>query len=188
MSLPAASARRLAVCVSITVAAACAESSLVPPTAPSPLKPHKVGVLGLHCPVDPRVQSPDGRPTPIDYPPPMVSGGEAPVSVTCDPVSGTPFPVGDTSVSCTAGDALGQGATCSFVARVLPPPMLGVTRILAFGDSLTAGVLLPTVGAPASSYPGQLAQRLGSAYRAQTIERLQRGAAGGARRSTPRRG
>lgn len=170
--------RRLAVCLSIAVAAACAESSVVPPTAPSPLNPHKVGVLGLDCPAAPRMQSPDGRPIPIDYPPPMVRGGEAPVAVTCDPASGTRFPVGDTRISCTARDALGQGAACSFVVHVQPPPMLGVTRILAFGDSLTAGVLLRTMVSSELSYPGQLARRLGSAYRAQTIHVFNEGLPG----------
>ena len=170
--------RRLAVCLSIAVAAACAESSLVPPTAPSPLNPHKVGVLGLDCPVEPRMQSPDGRPIPFDYPPPLVRGGEAPVAVTCDPASGTQFPVGGTRVSCTARDSLGQAAACSFVVQVLPPPMLAITRILAFGDSSTAGVLVGPVVSSAHSYPGQLARRLASAYRAQTIHVFNEGLPG----------
>ena len=170
--------RRLAVCLSIAVAAACAESSLVPPTAPSPLNPHKIGVLGLDCPVGPTMQSPDGRPIPIEYPSPLVRGGEAPVEVTCSPASGTRFAVGGTRVTCTARDGLGQGAACSFVVRVEPPPMLGVSRILAFGDSLTAGVLLGAVVSPAQSYPGQLARRLGSAYRAQAIHVFNEGLPG----------
>ncbi len=170
--------RRLAVCLSIAVAAGCAESSLVPPTAPSPLNPHKVGVLGLDCPVGATIQSPDGRPIPIDYPPPRVRGGEAPVEVTCSPASGTRFAVGATRVTCTARDGLGQGAACSFVVRVQPPPMLEVSRILAFGDSLTAGVLLGAVVSPAQSYPGQLERRLGSAYRAQTIHVFNEGSPG----------
>ena len=170
--------RRLAVCVSIAFAAACAESSLVPPTAPSPLNPHKIGVLGLDCPVGPTMQSPDGRPIPIDYPPPRVRGGEAPVDVACSRESGTRFPVGGTRVTCTARDGLGQGAACSFVVRVEPPPMLGVTRVLAFGDSLTAGVLLGAVVSSAQSYPGQLEQRLRSAYRAQTIHVFNEGLPG----------
>ena len=170
--------RRLAVCVSIAVAAACAESSLVPPTAPSPLSPHKIGVLGLDCPVGPGMQSPDGRPIPIHYPPPTVRGGEAPVAVTCDPASGTRFPVGGTRVTCTARDGLGQEAACSFVVQVQPPPTLGATRILAFGDSLTAGVLLRAVASPEHSYPGQLARRLRSAYPTQTIHVFNEGLPG----------
>ena len=175
---PVSPARRLAVFVSILVAAACGESSLVPPTAPSPLKPHKVGLLGIDCPVARPVQSMDGRPIPIAYPAPRVRGGEPPIAAACDPESGTRFPVGATRVSCAAGDALGQEAACSFVVRVLPPPMLGVTRILAFGDSLTAGVLQGSLVSPERSYPGQLAQRLGSAYRAQTIHVFNEGLPG----------
>ena len=172
------SARRLIVCVSFAFAAACAESSLVPPTAPSPLNPDRVAALGLDCPAVPQTQSPDGNPTPVDYPSPMVRGGEAPVSVTCDPASGTRFPVGATRVSCTATDALGQGAACTFVLRVLRPPMLGVTRILAFGNSLTAGVLSGSSVSGGRSYPAQLEQRLRSAYRAQSIRVLDEGLPG----------
>lgn len=150
----------------------------MPPTAPSPLNPHKVGLLGLDCPAAPRMQSPDGKPIPIDYPPPIVRGGEAPIAVSCAPASGTRFPVGGTRVTCTARDGLGQGAACSFVVQVQPPPTLGVTRILAFGDSLTAGVLQRTVVASEQSYPGQLERRLGSAYRAQTIHVFNEGLPG----------
>ena len=150
----------------------------MPPTAPSPLNPHKVGVLGLDCPVEQRAQSPDGNPIPIAYPSPMVRGGEAPVAVTCDPVSGTRFPVGATRVSCAATDALGQGAACTFVVRVLRPPMLGVTRILSFGDSLTAGVLSGGSVSGGRSYPAQLEQRLRSAYRVQSIRVFNEGMPG----------
>ncbi len=47
--------------------------------------------------------------------------------------------------------------------------MLGVTRILAFGNSLTAGVLSGRSVSGGRSYPAQLEQRLRSAYRAQSI-------------------
>jgi len=150
----------------------------VPPTAPSPLDPHKVGELGLDCPVGRPVQSPDGNPIPLDYPLPVVRGGQEPVTVACDPASGTPFPVGATRVSCSAADALGQGAACSFVLRVLPPPMLGVTRILAFGNSLTAGTLSGGAVSGGRSYPAQLEQRLRSAYRAQSIRVFNEGVPG----------
>src|SRR6185503_5234594 len=35
--------------------------------------------------------------------------------------SGSTFPVGTTTVTCTATDACGQSATCSFTITVLPP-------------------------------------------------------------------
>ena len=166
---PVARVRRLAACTAIVVSAACAESSLVPPTAPSALNPEKVGELALECPADQRAQSRDGQPVRIDYPAPTVRGGEAPITVGCEPQSGTSFPVGASTVSCRAAGALGQSATCAFVVRVLPPPMLGVTRILAFGDSLTYGVLSGGAEPGGRSYPAQLEQRLRSAYPAQSI-------------------
>ncbi len=152
----------------------------MPPTAPSPLNPEKVGELAIECPIGPRVQSPDGNPVVVGYPPPAVRGGEAPVAVRCDPASGTRFPVGATQVSCSATDALGQSAACRFVQRVLPPPMLGVTRVLAFGDSLTAGVVAEfgrSVSAQ-HSYPAQLEQELRNAYRAQSIRVFNEGVPG----------
>ncbi len=52
------------------------------------------------------------------------------------------------------------------------PPRLSATRFLAFGDSLTAGVLSPAVTllivSPPDSYPFGLQSRLVSRYRQQT--------------------
>src|SRR6185295_2046825 len=39
--------------------------------------------------------------------------------ITCVPPSGTAFPIGATSVQCTAQDASGNSATCSFTITVL---------------------------------------------------------------------
>ena len=171
---------RLAACLSLGFVAACAESSVVPPTAPSPLNPEKVGELGIVCPASRPVQSMDGNPVLLDYPPPEVAGGQPPITTACEPASGTRFAVGPTRVSCTAADALGQRAACAFVQRVLPPPMLGVTRIVAFGDSLTAGVVSAYGGSvpERDSYPAQLRQRLRSAYRTQAIDVFNEGVPG----------
>ncbi len=160
---------------------ACDESSVVPPHAPSPLQPEKVGILAIACPVGVQVQSPDGRPVRVAYPPPEVTGGEVPVSVGCSPASGSRFPVGRTAVRCSASDQLGQSARCTFAQVVLPPPLLGVTRILAFGDSLTAGVVsAPVPGAagrlaPHVSYPRKLEQRLSAVYPRQRIRVVNEG-------------
>ena len=164
--------------VSFAFAAACAESSLVPPTAPSPLSPDKIGVLSLECPVGLPIQSRDGNPIRVAYPAPAVGGGQEPIAVACEPASGARFPVGATRVSCTATDALGQSAVCRFVQRVLPPPMLGVTRVLAFGNSLTAGVASGASTFGPRSYPAQLEQRLRSAYPAQSIRVVNAGVPG----------
>jgi lysophospholipase L1-like esterase len=65
-----------------------------------------------------------------------------------------------------------------------PTPVLGITRILAFGDSMTEGVIQPsftvralTAGLPVS-YPYKLQDLLAARYTAQTIVTLNAGMAG----------
>ncbi|HJQ69993.1 MAG TPA: HYR domain-containing protein [Blastocatellia bacterium] len=48
------------------------------------------------------------------FPPPVASDNCPGVTTACVPPSGTPFPVGTTTVTCTATDASGNTATCSF--------------------------------------------------------------------------
>jgi hypothetical protein len=63
------------------------------------------------------------------------TGGCPPVTIVCNPPSGSVFPVGTTTVNCVATDICGQVATCSFTVTVnkvqaphfftsnkLPPP------------------------------------------------------------------
>jgi hypothetical protein len=54
----------------------------------------------------------------VNFPAPSTSGGCAIQSVICSPASGSSFPVGTTTVSCTATDTLGAMATCSFTVTV----------------------------------------------------------------------
>jgi lysophospholipase L1-like esterase len=63
------------------------------------------------------------------------------VTTYCTPASGTGFPNGITEVTCVASDALQRLASCRFNVTVARPPRLTATRFLAFGDSITAGVL-----------------------------------------------
>ena len=164
---------------------ACTESSVVPPAAPSPLNPERIGELTIACSADVQVQSVDGQPVPIPFPPATTHGGEAPVSAGCTPESGASFPIARNRVNCTTSDKLGQVASCAFDVVVLPPPMLGVTKIMAFGDSLTAGVVaLPISGFVRlgleiqNSYPIKLHGRLSQAYMAQTVTTINEGLAG----------
>ena len=79
--------------------------------------------------------------TPIDlttFPTPSTTGGAQPVNVSCTPAAGSPFPLGDTLVQCTASDTQGRQASCSF-SVTLRHRRLSITRILAFGDSMTEG-------------------------------------------------
>ena len=110
-------------------------------------------------------------------------GGEAPVSVRCSPASDSRFPVGTTRVRCSASDRLGQAASCTFAQVVLPPSRLGVTRIVAFGDSLTAGVVSAPVGSAGRlaehvSYPRKLEQRFATSYPLQRIRVVNAGLPG----------
>ena len=110
-------------------------------------------------------------------------GGRAPTSVVCTPASGSTFPIGQTTVSCTATDAGSQTAACSFPVAVTRIPTLAWTRFLAFGDSITEGVTSPAPGILQrvdlpDAYPGKLQQMLAARYTAQTIAVLNRGVAG----------
>jgi lysophospholipase L1-like esterase len=89
--------------------------------------------------------------------------------------------MGSTAVTCTATDAVGRTASCSFAVSVVPPPpRLGVTTILAFGDSITEGevpeagefgVRIRTVMKD-KAYPADLAILLAQRYSAQGATRL----------------
>jgi lysophospholipase L1-like esterase len=118
----------------------------------------------------------------VSYGTPTVTGGTAPISTTCTPQSGSSFDLGSTMVTCTATDAVLRTASCSFLVTVaLPPqPRLGVTRILAFGDSITegevpgalvSGIRLHDVE-PDESYPADLVTLLAQRYTAQGASRL----------------
>jgi lysophospholipase L1-like esterase len=115
----------------------------------------------------------------VAFPAPTVSGGLAPVTVSCTPTSGSTFPLGTTSVSCTASDSLNRQAVCGFSVSVTRIPTLQGTSFLAFGDSTTAGeVTVPTSGGatidgfpsfklvlvPSASYPVQLQALLRTRY------------------------
>jgi uncharacterized delta-60 repeat protein len=54
----------------------------------------------------------------VSYPPPVVSDNLPGATVVCAPPSGSCFGVGTTTVSCTATDAAGNTASCSFAVTV----------------------------------------------------------------------
>lgn len=161
----------LAVCGGLALVAACSESSPTP-LAPSSLPSDKVQTLSLACPTDVSRQSFVGGPVQVQYGVPQAQGGLAPIAVECAPVSGASFPIGTSMVTCAGQDGLQQTASCSLSVTVVPT--LGISSILAFGDSLTAGVtssVIPTSVQlePNSSYPTQLRELLSQRYSAQAI-------------------
>ena len=147
---------------------------MLPPAAPSGLPAEKVGRLGVTCPADSQTQSFDGRPVRVHFEAPLSNGGQQPVTVGCTPHSGSAFAIGSTEVACEAADTLQQTARCRFQVTVLGPPKLAVVRFLAFGDSITAGVVSsPTGGSRLdvfSAYPSRLQRGLASRYVTQDIQ------------------
>jgi lysophospholipase L1-like esterase len=106
------------------------------------------------------------------------------VSVTCTPASGTSFPVGETQTQCVATDSLSRTGSCTFSVTVAGPPRLRATRIMAFGDSLTAGATIlsndpyDVIHPPETAYPTVLRQLLSARYTDQTITVFNRGLPG----------
>ena len=159
---------------------------MLPPTSPTPLPPDKVAQLTIACSGNVTAQALNGVSSVVSYTAPRVNGGQAPVASGCTPPSGSTFAVGTSTVSCSASDELAQSASCSFTVRVLPPPMIAATRFLAFGDSLTAGVIAPPLAVPISlafanpslSYPNRLRIALQGAYPVQSISMVNSGLPG----------
>jgi len=129
------------------------------------------------------VASPSGLPIPVTFAQPTATGGTAPIATTCTPASGASYPIGTTSVTCTALDANRQTATCGLLVTVTAPPRLSVTRFIAFGDSITEGLphtISPALldPAPDGSYPLVLQSLLRARYTAQTTAVLDEGVGG----------
>lgn len=108
---------------------ACGDSPITPTLGPK-----------MTCPAPITQASPLGARVSVVYPLPTVTGGTPPlVGPTCAPGTGSSFPVGVTTVTCTVTDAVARGDLCSFTVAVTTPPRLVVTRFFAFGDSMTYG-------------------------------------------------
>lgn len=141
--------------VALTVLTACERKDGVGPPPPP-------GAPQIICIAPVSIDNVAGSSQDVTYAAPQVSAGAPPVNVTCSPASGTPFPIGETTVACTAADALGRQASCLFTVT-LRHKALAINRILAYGDSLTAGEngqlvnFVPFVDVP-NAYPTYLQQ------------------------------
>lgn len=73
----------------------------------------------IACPADQLASAPPGSlSTAVSYPAPTVGGTCTGISTSCVPASGELFPVGTTTVSCTATATGGQPANCTFDVTV----------------------------------------------------------------------
>jgi lysophospholipase L1-like esterase len=142
----------------------------------------------IACPADVTVRGVDAGAQSVSFDAPTVTGGTAPVNVTCAHASGSTFPLGTTSVSCTASDSGGRQASCSFNV-VLTGVTLGVTKFEAIGDSLTEGEngrLVPLVLDPPNAYPTRLQALLDTAYPGQGVVVINKGHSGDSVEATVR--
>jgi lysophospholipase L1-like esterase len=173
----------------IVVAGLLAVSCQGTPVTPTP-------DLRISCPAPPTIEA-TGQTAVVVYDAPAVTGGSAPVSVSCSPPSGSPFPVGSSTVTCTARDSQQRSDTCGFAVTVQRLPTVEAIRFVAFGDSITYGVLpscdrvvpgvfdlwrdppllLQSVNIPAS-YPTKLQALLASRFSSQSPVVLNEGEAG----------
>jgi len=150
--------RRLALVATALVFLASCKGSQGPGPIPPPPGPPQIT-----CGTPVSLDNVTGFSQPVTYPAPTTSAGAQPVAVTCTPPSGSPFSLGETPVTCTASDAFGRQASCAFAVTLRHRPLV-VTKILAYGDSLTEGEngrplnLMPVVDIP-NAYPTAL-QRL----------------------------
>ncbi|MGH9258179.1 MAG: HYR domain-containing protein [Vicinamibacterales bacterium] len=102
--------------------------------------------LAVSCP-SPIVTSLDGKAVSVTLTP-TVAGGVTPITTSCSPTSGSLFPVGSTSFTCTAVDALQQKASCTSTVVVKtgttqPPPPPPSTQPTLTPLSLTCPEIAP---------------------------------------------
>ena len=138
--------------------------------------------MSLQCPSGAEATSIGGQPVTVAFATPTALGGTGLVTVACTPGSGTFFPAGTTSVTCTATDAGGRVSACAFPVTVKVVPTLTRVRFMAFGDSLTEGKLAVTadllIDSPAHSYPAHLIRLLTERYTSQTPTLINEGLGG----------
>jgi lysophospholipase L1-like esterase len=167
-------ARRLLFCTLVFAASGAGCNSPSGPTPPPPPPPPAAPTLSCEEGINRATINPDGLE--IAFPTPEARDGQTPVNVSCSPASGSMFPIGETTVSCTATDALNRQAGCQFHVTISRAAQLQRVRFLAFGDSITAGEVTfpgltafgPTSGKqvvmPAAAYPTVLQRLLQTRY------------------------
>jgi hypothetical protein len=124
------------------------------------------------CPANVTAFSFDGNAAPVTYDPPSVIAGEPPLRIACTPASGTPFVLGNTTVTCRVTDAFLREATpCTFIVTLAVPPKISATSFMAFGNSITEGKTPSGADLP-DNYPEDLRTMLVARYPAQSFTLL----------------
>lgn len=164
----------------LALAGSCSSPTTPTPPPPPPPPPPIAEAPSLSCRPDISRGTVNAAGLDIHFDAPSATNGQAPVLVTCTPGSGTVFPFGTTTVTCTATDARSRTASCTFGVTVSKIPQLSRLRFLAFGDSITEGEVTVPIGGgrgpavssrqvvvPSAAYPAVLARLLQARYSAQ---------------------
>jgi lysophospholipase L1-like esterase len=132
--------------------------------------------------------APLGMPISVVYGTPTVVNGAPPVATVCTPASGTTFPTGPSTVTCTATDNQQRTDSCTFAITVNVPPKISATHYVAFGDSMTAGEVVSAGSGfsrtlkvvPDKAYPALLQKGMTGLYttQAQSISVANEGRSG----------
>jgi HYR domain/NHL repeat len=77
----------------------------------------------------------------VTYAGPTASDNCSAAPVVCSPPSGSNFPVGTTTVTCTATDASGNTASCAFTVTVLTPQQATQSLVSSVNSLVSQGVL-----------------------------------------------
>ena len=136
--------------------------------------------IQMSCPADISVRAVPAATQTVTFDPPAVTGASGSVQTSCNPASGSAFPLGTTTVTCSASDAASRATTCSF-RITLTGFSIALTKYEAFGDSVTAGETgrpsvagLDIIDVP-NAYPTQLQQRFDAVYPNQGVAVINRG-------------
>ena len=151
--------------IAVLAAAGCGGKNPIEPDPPAPK-------LELACPTSITRDATSPQGTDVHFDAPAPTGGRAPHSVQCEPGSSSVFPVGESTVRCTATDADMVQASCTFPVIVRITGTIKKTKFMAFGDSITEGAvsLAPLVMlGPPDTYPFKLEQMLRERYPTQEI-------------------
>ena len=105
----------------------------------------------------------------MTFPPATATGGSGPLATSCSPSSGSTFPIGTSTVTCTASDTRQLSSSCTFGVTVQAPPQIAATRFVAFGDSITEGKMSDGSIVTSTAYPSVLLTMLNARYTAQTF-------------------
>jgi len=99
----------------------------------------------IACPGDLTVEASSAVGASVVYPTPTASDAvTANPSVVCSPASGTTFPLGTTTVACTATDAAGNSSSCSFRVTVVDTtaPSIACPADLTIPATSSAGAVV----------------------------------------------